>query len=164
MATIVVEGESDKVAVEVIAARLGVEVTVVAAGGVTNFGRHLGEAVGGLYDRPAARQVAGAKGVAACDLEEVGFFASEGDLEDELLRAVGVEAVLEIMESEGDLRRFQTMQQQPEWRDKPVHKQLCRWLGSGAGRKVRYARLLAERLDLSELPYPLARLMGHVGA
>ena len=50
--TVLVEGESDKAAVEVIAARLGLEVRVVAAGGVTNFGRHLGEAVGGLYDSP----------------------------------------------------------------------------------------------------------------
>ena len=162
MTTILVEGESDKVAVEVIAERLGVEVTVVAAGGITNFGRHLGQAVGGLYDKPEARRLAGARGVAACDLEEVGFFASDGDLEDELLRAVGVEAVLELVEAEGDLGRFRTMQQQPEWRGQPVHDQLRRWLGAGAGRKIRYARLLAERLELSALPPPIARLMGYL--
>ena len=164
MRTILVEGESDKAAVEVIAQRLGVEVNVVATGGITNFGRHLGSAVGGLYDKPEARQLAGARGVAACDLEEVGFFASDGDLEDELLRAVGVAAVLDLVESEGDLGRFRTMQQQPEWRNQPVHKQLRRWFGAGAGRKIRYARLLAEQLDLAALPQPLARLMAYVTA
>ena len=164
MRTVVVEGESDKAAVEVVAERIGLEVRVIAAGGVTNFGRHLGEAVGGLYDKPEARQVAGARGVAACDLEAVGFFASDGDLEDELLRAVGVEAVLDLVESQGDLGRFRSMQQQPEWRDQPVHDQLRRWFGSGAGRKVRYARLLAEQLDLAHLPRPLAQLMAHVRA
>lgn len=161
---ILVEGESDKAAVDAVAARLGVRANVVSTDGVTNFGRHLDGAVGGLYDVAEAELVAGALGVGVNELVAHGFFACDRDLEDELLRSIGPDVVLDIAEQEGDLRRFRTLQQQPEWRDRPVHEQLRRWFGSGGSRKVRYARLIAERLDLDRLPHPLLKLMGHVRA
>lgn len=159
---VLVEGDSDKAAVDELAARLGVEIEVVATDGVTNFARHLGGAVAGLYDVGEAELVGGALGVRVEDLAGHGFFPCDRDLEDELLRAIGPDAVLDIAEREGDLRRFRTMQRQPEWRGRDVHDQLRRWLGSGGSRKVRYARMIAERLDLERLPEPLARLMAYL--
>jgi len=47
------------------------------------------------------------------------------------------------------------LQGQPEWRSRPVGAQLRRFLGSGASRKIRYARLLAGAVDLGRLPHPL---------
>lgn len=160
--TVVVEGASDRAAVEVVARRLGVVVEVAAAGGVTNFGPYVAGASGGLYDKPDAERVAEMLGVPVAELEAAGFFACDADLEDELLRAVDPQIVLDLAASEGDLRRFETLQQQPEWRNRPIHDQLRRWFGSGAGRKIRYARLLAEQLDLEDLPRPLASLMRHI--
>ncbi len=63
--------------------------------------------------------------------------------------------------AEGDLRPFRTMQKQPEWRGRPVEDQLRRFLGSGARRKVRYASLLVDALDLDRVPEPLAGLIEH---
>ena len=54
------------------------------------------------------------------------------------------------------------MQRQTEWRDRPVDAQMHRFLGSGARRKLRYARLLVDALDLSRVPRPLDLLLAHV--
>jgi hypothetical protein len=35
-------------------------------------------------------------------------------------------------------------------------------MGSGSGRKIRYARLLVDALDLSHVPRPLDRALAHV--
>jgi hypothetical protein len=35
-------------------------------------------------------------------------------------------------------------------------------MGSGARRKIRYARLLVEALDHAEVPRPLDRVLAHV--
>jgi hypothetical protein len=83
------------------------------------------------------------------------------DLEDELIRALGAERVREILEAEGDLGAFRTLQKQPEWRGRPVEEQLRRWLGSGARRKLRYACLLVDALDLDRVPKPLAGVIEH---
>ena len=47
------------------------------------------------------------------------------------------------------------MQKQPAWRGRPVEEQLRRFFGSGARRKIRYARFLVEALDLARVPRPL---------
>ena len=47
-------------------------------------------------------------------------------------------------------------QQQPAHRDRPVERQLRRFIGSHSGRKLRYAGLLVQELDLDRVPAPLA--------
>jgi hypothetical protein len=95
-------------------------------------------------------------------MEALGFYVCDVDLEDELIRALGAEAVERIAEAQGELGAFRTLQKQPAWRGRPTEEQLRRWLGSGARRKIRYARLLVEALELTEVPRPLTLVLAHV--
>ena len=95
-------------------------------------------------------------------LERLGFYVCDPDLEAELIRALGAEAVLQAIEAHGDLGPFRTLQKQPEWRGRPVEDQLRRFMGSGGRRKTRYARYLVEALDLSRVPRPLDGVLAHV--
>ena len=70
--------------------------------------------------------------------------------------------VEEVVEAHGDLGPFRTLQKQPEWRGRPVEDQLRRFMGSGGSRKIRYARLLVEALDLDAVPRPLDLVLAHV--
>ena len=91
----------------------------------------------------------------------LGFHTCVDDLEDELLRAVGADRVQEILGSAGDLRSFRTLQRQNEWRDRPVHAQLRRFVAAGARRKHRYAWLLTQAAaDLDRSPAPLVGVLG----
>ena len=89
----------------------------------------------------------------------LGFYVCVEDLEDELIRAIGTARVEELVDSQGDRGSFRSLQRQPEWRGQPAEAQLRRFLGSGARRKLRYARLLAGALDLDRLPDPLDGLL-----
>ena len=89
------------------------------------------------------------------DMERLGFCVCVADLEDELIRAIGAARVEALIDSQGDLGSFRSLQRQPEWRSQPDAAQLRRFLGSGASRKLRYARLLAGSVDLDRLPHPL---------
>lgn len=176
MASIVlVEGESDRAAVQALAdrrgaelAQAGVELTVI--GGAHAIGGHLSayrdrgdrRRLVGLYD--AGEEAVFRRGLERTgfgavadrsDLEARGFFCCEQDLEDELIRALGADGVLRVIAAEGDAQRFRTLQHQPEWRDRPVESQLRRFMGSGARRKIRYGRLLVDALDPSLVPRPL---------
>ena len=84
------------------------------------------------------------------------------DLEDELIRALGPEAVEEIVAAEGELRSFRTFQRQPAQQDRHLDAQLRRFVGTRGGRKVRYGRLLVEALDPDRVPEPLDRLLADV--
>jgi hypothetical protein len=95
------------------------------------------------------------------ELERLGFYASIEDLEDELIRAVGAERVVGIVEERGELGPFRTLQKQPEWRGRPVDRQLRRFLGN-ASRKIDYAPLAVEALDRSRAPRPLDAVLAHV--
>ena len=179
---VLVEGTSDQVAVLALAARLDRDlvaerVTVAAAGGATNFGHHaerlgprgLGARLVGLYDAPEERFVrrglgrAGLGDVAeGAGLEALGFFACVDDLEDELIRALGTDRVLEIVERRGDLPAFDILRRQPAHRASTDHRRLRRFLGTTSGRKVEYARLLVDDLDLTALPRPLDLLFGAI--
>lgn len=149
--TILVEGASDRVAVETLARRLGLEgIAVIAIGGAHAIGRYVEE-----LDR--------AQLVGLCDAGEAPIFrralehvfVCDADLEDELIRALGTERVEEILAENGDLGSFRTLQKQAAWRGRPVRDQLRRFMGSGARRKIRYAGLLVEALDLGRVPAPL---------
>jgi len=160
---VLVEGTSDEVAVETLAERRGVSlvherVEIVPIGGAQAIGRFVahfgpqGVALTGLYDAAEAPEFRRALGE---ELEQLGFFACEPDLEGELIRALGAEAVEAVAEANGELGSFRTLQKQPAWRDEPVEEQLRRFLGSGGSRKIRYARLLVEALEPDAAPRPL---------
>jgi hypothetical protein len=96
------------------------------------------------------------------DMERLGFFVCVEDLEDELIRALGHESIEAVLDAQGDLGPFRTFQKQPAWRGQPVEAQLRRFMGSADRRKLRYARLLVEALDLAQVPRPLAGVLAHV--
>jgi len=181
-AVILVEGISDRVALETLSERLGRDlgaegISVVAIGGAQAIGRFLVELgpqgrnlrLAGLCDAGEERDFrrglerAGLGSPATrTELEGLGFYVCDADLEEELIRALGSAAVEEVVEAQGDLRSFRTMQKQPEWRGRPREEQLRRFMGSGARRKIRYARLLVDALDLTRVPRPLERVLAHV--
>jgi len=180
-AVILVEGISDRRALEALAARRGRAlsadgVTVVAMGGAKNIGRFLERfgprgsdvVLAGLYDvaeepdiRRGLERAGFGSGSSRLELERRGFYACVDDLEDELIRAVGAERVVDLVEARGELGPFRTLQKQPEWRERPIDQQLRRFLGN-ASRKIDYAPLLVDALDLSRAPCPLDAVLAHV--
>jgi hypothetical protein len=175
---VLVEGASDRVAVETLAGRYGRDleregVRVVAIGGAHAIGRHLAGLdrdvrASGLCDAGEelafrrALEKAGLGPISTrADLERTGFFVCEADLEDELIRALGIEGVEAVLEQNGNLGSFRTFQKQPQWQGRPPEAQLHRFFGSSAG-KIKYARPLVEALDLARVPRPLAALLEHV--
>jgi hypothetical protein len=96
------------------------------------------------------------------DMEELGFYVCVADLEDELIRALGSASVQEVLDAQGELGSFRTFQRQPAWQGRATSEQLRRFMGSGSGRKIRYARLLVEALLLTRVPRPLERVLAHV--
>jgi hypothetical protein len=169
-ALVLVEGTSDVIAVETLAASCGrdlvaEEVEVRAIGGAQAIRRALGSvsdgtAVVGLCDEneePVFRRAAeSANGLA------FPFFVCRADLEDELIRALGVEAVEALLAEHRDLRAFRTFQRQPAWAGRPAHQQLRRFMGSADSRKLRYARVFVEALEREQVPAPLRELLAHV--
>ncbi|MEU5907132.1 ATP-dependent endonuclease [Micromonospora sp. NPDC047467] len=179
---VLVEGVSDQMAVEAVADRNQIDlaadrVVVLPIGGahaLSRFARRFGPLgdgmrLLGLCD--AGEETVFLRGLAEArvgtsrsrvEMEQLGFFVCVEDLEDELIRAVHEERVVEIIESQGDLRPFRSLQTQPAWRDQELPAQLHRFFGSGARRKLRYARLLAESVELDRLPYPLQGLLARL--
>lgn len=181
-AVILVEGVSDRCALEALAERRGRElaaegVAIVPIGGAQAIGRFLerfgpqgaGVALAGLCDAPEEREfrrglerVGFGSVLTRVDMEKLGFFVCVDDLEQELIRALGPDVVERVVDANGDLGPFRTLQKQPAWRGRAVEEQLRRFLGSGGSRKIRYARLLVEALDLDRVPRPLDLLLAHV--
>jgi hypothetical protein len=180
-AVVLVEGTSDQVAIEALAQRRGRSledegIAVVPMGGATNIHRFLetygphGLDVGlaGLCDageerdwRRALEQAGLGADLGRAEMETLGFFVCELDLEDELIRSLGTAAVERIIEAQGELGSFRTMQQMPAQRGRALEAQLRRFLGTRSGRKIRYARLLVDALDLLRVPRPLDRVLAH---
>jgi hypothetical protein len=161
MAVVLVEGITDRLALEAVARRLALDldgIEIVPIGGAQAIRRaaaqYEGERVAGLCDAGEERYFRRVLGGAA--------YVCDKDLEDELIRALGAAAVEQVVEGEGDLGSFRTLQKQPEWRERPVEEQLRRFMGSGGSRKIRYARLLVEALDLEGIPRPLDRVLAQV--
>jgi hypothetical protein len=88
-----------------------------------------------------------------------GFFVCAADLEDELIRALGVTRVEELIRAEGDLRALQTFLRQPAQRGRTAQQQLRRFLGTKKGRKIHYGRVLVEALAPDHAPAPLDGLL-----
>ena len=96
-------------------------------------------------------------------MERSGFFVCVEDLEDELIRASGRAAIEALLDSQGDLGSFHTLQKQPAWRGMSFQDQMRRWLGAGSRRKIRYARLLVLALPLDRMPRPLTAVLAATG-
>jgi hypothetical protein len=181
---VLVEGVSDQRAVEALARRRGLDlaaesIEIVPIGGaqairssLERFGPHgLDFRLAGLCDageephfRRALERAGLGDDLTRADMETLGFFVCDADLEDELIRVLGPPRVEKIVEGEGDLGSFRTLQKQPEWRERDTHAQLHRFMGSGGSRKIRYASLLVDALDLTRVPRPLDGVLAHVGA
>lgn len=142
-------------------------------GGITNIGAAVrrygpagaGHRLAGLYDAAEERFVRGALAQAGADPRDLaghGFFRCEADLEDELLRALGAGGAEAVLERNGDLPAFRTLQQQPAQRHRPVEAQLHRFLGAGSGRKERYAALLVDAVPSARMPAPLDAVLAYV--
>ena len=181
-AVVLVEGTSDQVALETLARRrsrdLAAEgVAVIPMGGAQAIGRFLEQfgprgldvRLAGLCDaaeedeyRRGLERAGLGSDLTRAGMERLGFYVCVADLEDELIRALGAAAVERVVEAQGDLRSFRTLQKQPAWHGRPTHEQLRRFMGSGGRRKIRYPRLLVEALDLARVPRPLELVLAHV--
>lgn len=178
---VLVEGVSDEVALRTLAARRGRDLAAEGAsvrslGGAQAIGKVLaqvqasghGVRLAGLCDaaeeagfRRALERAGLGSGLTREGMEELGFYVCEQDLEDELIRALGADAVQEVLARNGSLSSFRTFQKQPQWHGRPVESQLRRFFGSSAG-KIRYAGPLVEALDLDRVPRPLDGVLAHV--
>jgi hypothetical protein len=176
---ILVEGWSDQSALQTLAMRRGHDldserIVIVPTGGVTNAGHFaatlgpqgIGLRLGGLYDAPEQRQLgialrrAGiAVGDSRDDVEALGFFACDIDLEDELIRALGISAVERLLDGQGELDSFRVFQSQPAQRGRRTEAHLRRFIGTRAGRKIRYGTLLVAALPLDRVPQSLDRVL-----
>ena len=93
-------------------------------------------------------------------LERLGFHVCVADLEDELIRALGVEAVERVIGAQGELPSLRRLQAQPAQRGRSPIQHLRRFIGSRSGRKALYARALVLALDLDHVPRPLDAVLG----
>ena len=153
---------SDVAALEVVLGRQP-DVALIAMGGATNVGRYVREAtteIAGLCDAPERRFFERALGTT--DLASRGFFVCDPDLEHEFIRTLGILAVEQVIDGQGDLAALRTFQNQPFQRGRSAVDQLHRFFGTTAGRKEKYGRALALALD--ELPPPLAALKARVAS
>ena len=134
---VLVEGPSDRTALETLARRCGHDlerkrVEIVSIGGAQAIGKVLsrlspdvcvaglcdgGEA--GAFGRALERVGKGPAGTRS-ELELLGFYVCEPDLEGELIHSLGAAGVEAVLERSGKLASFRTFQRQPQWQDRPV--------------------------------------------
>jgi hypothetical protein len=181
---VLVEGISDQRALEALAERRGRNldaegITIVPIGGAHAVGSFLDlfgpqgfdVRLAGLCDaaeeddfRLGLERAGLGSDLTRADMERLGFYVCVADLEDELIRALGAASVEEVVEAQGELRSFRTLQKQPAWQGRPAEEQLRRFMGSGGSRKIRYARFLVDALDLTRVPRPLDGVLAHVSS
>ncbi|MBU7597541.1 ATP-dependent endonuclease [Streptomyces sp. P38-E01] len=167
---VLLEGPSDVAAVEALASRRGRDpadegVCVLSMGGAMSVGKYtsllgppgLGLRLTGLCDERERDFYA--RGWERAGVVGQEFFVCAADLEDELIRALGVERVRELVEEQGDLRALDTFVRQPAQRGRSAGQQLRRFLGTKKGRKIHYGRVLVEALSPDEVPDPLDALL-----
>ncbi|WPO69243.1 TOPRIM nucleotidyl transferase/hydrolase domain-containing protein [Streptomyces sp. KN37] len=169
-AVVLLEGPSDAAAVDALAASRGRDlaaegICVLPMGGAMSVGRFagllgptgLGLRLTGLCDE--AERPYYVRGLERASAAGEKFFVCAADLEDELIRALGVTRVAELVEAEGDLRALRTFLNQPAQRERTSRQQLRRFLGTKKGRKIRYGRVLVEALPPERVPAPLDDLL-----
>jgi hypothetical protein len=179
---VLVEGVSDRLAVEALARRRGRNldgegVSVVAIGGAQAIGgfldlfgpRGLDVRLAGLCDaaeeghfqRGLERAGLGSN-LTRAEMESLGFYVCVEDLEDELIRSLGAAAVERIVAAQGELGSFRTLQKQPAQQGRSREEQLRRFMGTRGGRKIQYAPLLVDALPPTRVPRPLDGVLAHV--
>jgi hypothetical protein len=181
---VLVEGISDQFALEALAARHGRDlhaegIAVLPIGGAQAIGRFVEQfgprgldlRLAGLCDvgeeadfRRGLERAGLGSNLSREDMERLGFYVCVADLEDELIRALGTDAVQEVVDAQGDLGSFRTLQKQGPWQGRPIADQLRRFMGSGGRRKIRYASLLVDALELTRVPRPLDLVLAHVSS
>ena len=136
---VLVEGRSDRAALEVLTSRrgvgVGVGVEVRSMGGATTVRRHLHAAVTdaathrvlGLCDEPEtdffvrALVASGADVATTEDLAAHGFHTCRRDLEDELIRALGPERAHRALAEVGLAEAFERFSRQQFWAGRSSH-------------------------------------------
>lgn len=180
---VLLEGDSDVAAVRTLRSRRGIEphrepCRLVSMGGATNVRRHLAA----IADLPVRPRVLGlcdeqeapffvrglevhgeALGLAgtptAATLPTFGFQVCRRDLEDELMRALGVDGVLRVLEGLGLEGAFEAFRKQQAWAGRPLEAQLRRFGTTTSGRKELLARAMAAAVPEGRWPAPLAALV-----
>jgi OLD-like protein len=181
-AVVLVEGVSDQLALEALAGRRGRDldaegVAIVPMGGAKNIRRFLemfgpqgfGVRLAGLCDAAEERDFqrglerAGlGTNLTRADMGSLGFYVCVEDLEDELIRCLGVATVEQVIDAQGELGSFRTLQKQPAQQGWTIEAQLRRFMGTKGGRKIQYARPLVDALDLTNVPRPLDAVLASV--
>lgn len=174
---LIVEGESDQIAVRALAQRLGRDldaegisvVSLEGAGSFATFFALLGPAgldipIGGLCDADHEASwcaVLASSDPAITDRSDMaanGFYICQNDLEDELFASLGSEGVEAALRSGGDGAAFDRFAEQPSQDGGPEDK-LRRYVDRS---KVRSAAVLIDGLDLATaIPEPLRNLLSH---
>jgi Overcoming lysogenization defect protein-like, TOPRIM domain len=176
---ILVEGMSDVLAVRAMSARAGSDldaerIAVIALGGGGGLDAQLnqlgpsdrGLELLGLCD--VDHEARWARSLEAAGLgsrpdraamEALGFFVCDRDLEDELIKTLGVARVESVIAAAGELRLLETLAQQPAHRNGNRHDQLRRFFGTKSGRKARYASLVVEATTPGDEPRLLREVL-----
>ncbi|MDQ3710571.1 MAG: ATP-dependent endonuclease [Actinomycetota bacterium] len=181
-AVVLVEGVSDRVAIEALAERRGRDLAaertlVVPLGGAQAIGGFLtvfgpqgyDVRLAGLCDageerdfRRGLERAGLGSSLSRANMESLGFYVCVADLEDELIRSLGATCVEHAVDAQGELGTFRTFQKQPAQQGRTIEAQLRRFMGTRSGRKIHYARLLVDALDLTKVPRPFDRVLAHV--
>ncbi len=176
---VLLEGVSDIAALRAVAATAGVpldDVRLIDLGGITNIRRALADLsvdapdaqVVGLCDAGethVVRRVLADTGRPTrddSDLPAYGYFVCVADLEDELIRGLGTDRVLEVLADLGLADKFHGLQRQPAWRDRELADQLHRFCGVASGRKELLAGALAAAATPEQTPEPLRLLLDRI--
>jgi predicted ATPase len=93
------------------------------------------------------------------DLNALGFYVSDRDLEDELLTAIGTTAAQMVFANEGATARFQSYAQQPANQGKTLHDQIRGFVQS---KKVYWTPRLAAAVTPAAVPSSIQDLLNHV--
>ena len=177
-AVVLVEGLSDRRALEALAVRRGRDlaaegIAVVSIGGAQSIGRFLDRfgpqgfdlRLAGLCDaaeegdfRRGLERAGLGSDLTRADMERLDFYVCVEDLEDELIRSLDAAAVEQVIAAQGEFGSFRTFQKQLEKRQLTREEQLRGFMWN---RKIRYAPLLVGALDLDRVPRPLDRVLAH---
>jgi streptomycin 3"-adenylyltransferase len=179
---VLVEGTSDQRALEALARRRGRDldgerISILPIGGAKNIGSFLtvfgpqgfdvelaglcDAAEEGDFKRGLERAGLGSN-LTRADMESLGFYVCVADLEEELIRSLGAASVEQIIDAQGELGSFRTFQKQPAQQGKTIEEQLRRFMGTRGGRKIEYAPVLVDALDLTNMPRPLDGVLAHI--
>ena len=93
----------------------------------------------------------------------MGWFACHRDIEEELIRALGPDTVIDLIRFSGESKSWERLSWEPAQRGRPVEARLRRFFGSQSGRKLKYGALLAGALEPAQVPAPLQGSVERLG-